>query len=99
MNLAPPALAVSHRPVMPRCDRRSVELRDQLDLADDTGVQRIEVPGGDPVLQDGLTTYLVDLVAVQERPPDAEAVTYPAPDRLTFQSRAIMVAYDSLSTG
>ena len=26
-------------------------------------------------------------------------VTYPAPECLTFQSRAIMVAYSSLSTG
>lgn len=54
------------RLLLPRCDRRSVELRDQLDLADDAGVQRIEVTGGDPVLENGLTTHLVDLVAVQE---------------------------------
>jgi hypothetical protein len=41
----------------------------------------------------------MDFVAVQERPADLERVTYPAPDCLTFQSRAIMVAYSSLSTG
>jgi hypothetical protein len=28
-----------------------MELRDQLDLADDAGIQRVEVSGGDPVLR------------------------------------------------
>ena len=33
---------------------RSVEVRDHLDRADDAGVQRVEVFGGDPVFRDGL---------------------------------------------
>ncbi len=50
-----------------------MELRDQLNVADDAGVQRVEVPGWDPVLQDGPAAHLVDLVAVHEGPADLEA--------------------------
>jgi hypothetical protein len=76
-----------------------VELRDQLDLADDAGVQCAEVSGGNPVLQDGLAAHLADLIASTNDRQTWKLVTYPAPDCLTFQSRAIMVAYCSLSTG
>jgi hypothetical protein len=50
-----------------------MELRDHLDRADDAGVQRVEVSGGDPVFQDGLAADLMDFVLVQERPADLEA--------------------------
>ena len=85
---------------MPRCDRQSVELRGYLDLADKAGVQRAKVFGGDPVLQDGLAAYLVDFRSCPGKTggPGNESRS-PAPDCRTFQSRAIMVAYSSLSTG
>ena len=72
--------------------------RGHLDRADDAGVQRGEVLGKDPLFEDGLAA-LVDLILVQERSQDFEAVPYPAPECLTFQSRAILAAYSWLSTG
>ena len=53
-------------------------LGDQLDKADNIRVELGQVLGGDPVLQDGPATRLVDLVAVQEGPADAEAGDVPA---------------------
>jgi hypothetical protein len=41
-----PIQRVSKRTHIPQYDRRSAELRDHLDHADDADVQRIEVPGG-----------------------------------------------------
>jgi hypothetical protein len=84
---------------MPDCDRRSVKLRNQFDCADDAGVQSAEILSGDPVFQDGLAADLADFVAVQEDRRTRKRVTYPAPECRTFQSRAIMVAYRSFSTG
>jgi len=85
------------RPLPPTA--RSVVFRGHLDRADDAGVQRGEVLGRDPVFEDGLAAGLADLILVQERSQDFEAVPYPAPECLTFQSRAILAAYSWLSTG
>jgi hypothetical protein len=43
------------------------------DRANNAGVQRGKVFGGDPVFEDGLAADLVDVVLIQERPEDLEA--------------------------
>lgn len=46
--------------------------RRHLDSADNVPVELRQVARGDPVLQDGLPADLMDLIPVQECPPDAE---------------------------
>jgi hypothetical protein len=65
LNLLPTAIPGSPNARSCRDVIGSVELRDQLNLADDFGVQCAEVFGGNPVVQDGLAAHLADLIAVQ----------------------------------
>ena len=55
-----------------------VVLGNQLDEAGNIRVELSQVLGRDPVLEDRAATGLVDLVAVQEGPADAEAGDVPA---------------------
>lgn len=48
-------------------------LGDDLDGADDVPVELLEVPGRNPVLKDGLTTSLLDVVPIEVRLVDHEA--------------------------
>src|SRR5215467_8643066 len=50
-----------------------VVLGDQLDGADDVGVEFRQVFGWYPILQDRAAAHLVELIAVDEGPPDTEA--------------------------
>jgi hypothetical protein len=50
-----------------------VVLGDELDAADDVGVEAGQVLGRDPVLDDGAPADLVGVVVVEEAPADVEA--------------------------
>jgi len=68
------ALADTDTPAVLPCWRvRLVILRDELRLADAAPVERRQVFGVNPVLEDGLTAYLAHLVAIEEGLADLEA--------------------------
>ena len=87
------------RAVLPQRAQSSVILRGDFDHACDACIQGGEVFGGDPVFKDGLASGLVDFVLIQNDRRTWNRVTHPVLGCLTFQSRAILAAYSSLSTG
>lgn len=79
--------------------RVSPELGDDLDGAYDVLVELLKILGRNPVLQDALPTDLLEVVLIGVVLSTSKRVTYPTPLALTFQSRAILLAYSSFKTG
>jgi hypothetical protein len=83
----------------PRAVPRSTEFGDKLDPADNVTVELVKVFRRDPILDVLRATDLVHLVRLIKAFSTRKRRTKPAPELLTFQSRAICVAYSSVRTG